>query len=225
MIRDFESWSNLVEVSQLEELKGLRVGIEASDFLRQRILNHPRNKEPLVPALGGLPLAFNQHISNDLSRFQDLGITPFFVFSGLDIAKHDNLTQQRREGADTNAAAWALYDQHYAEKAVERFGESTYVAPEDLFRALQATLVEHKLQFMVAPYSAWAQVSGTCSSVRIVTDGSSWFILKSKATFKSSRGRLSSSSLIATESSRLGTLKLTCSTGLSEATACPTSAK
>jgi hypothetical protein len=34
-----------------------------------------------------------------------------------------------------------------------------YVTPEDLYRALQAILVENKLPFMVAPYSAWAQVS------------------------------------------------------------------
>lgn len=132
MIRDFESWNNLVEFSQLEELAGIRVGIEASDFLRQRILNNPSGKEPLVPALGGLPFAFNVHISNDLKKFESLGITPFFVFSGLDIAKHDSLTQQRREGAETNAAAWTLYDKHIAEKAVERFGESsTLLAAHD----------------------------------------------------------------------------------------------
>jgi len=127
MIRDFESWNNLVESSQLEELRGTRVGIEAADYLRQRILDHISNKEPLVPALGGLPLGFNSHIGDDLKKFKAFDITPFFVFSGLDIAKQDNLFQQRRQGAGTNAAAWHLYDGHHAEKAVRQFGESSKI--------------------------------------------------------------------------------------------------
>jgi hypothetical protein len=125
MIRDFESWNSLVEVSQLEELKGTRVGIEAADFLRQRILDHSSNKEPLVPALGGLPLGFSSRIAEDLKKFKAFDITPFFVFSGLDIAKQDSLFQQRQEGAKTNADAWELYDEHQAEQAVRRFGESS----------------------------------------------------------------------------------------------------
>jgi hypothetical protein len=124
MIRDFESWNNLVEASQLEELRGARVGIEAADYLRQRILDHSRNKEPLVPALGGLPLGFVPHIEEDLRKFEAFDIKPFFVFSGLDIAKQDNVFQQRREGAANNASAWSSYDAHLADKAVRQFGES-----------------------------------------------------------------------------------------------------
>ena len=127
MIRDFDSWNNLVEASQLEELRGTRVGIEASDYLRQRVLEHPTNNEPLVPALGGLPLGFNTRIADDLKKFKTLDITPFFVFSGLDIAKQDNVFQQRREGATTNAMAWGLYDKHQAEDAVRKFGESSRI--------------------------------------------------------------------------------------------------
>jgi hypothetical protein len=124
MIRDFESWKNLVEASQLEELRGTRVGIEAADYLRQRILVHTTNKEPLVPALGGLPLGFASHIKDDLNKFAAFDITPFFVFSGLDIAKQDNLVQQRREGAANIATAWSSYDSHFADQAVHQFGES-----------------------------------------------------------------------------------------------------
>lgn len=126
MIRDFENWNNtLGEASQLEELRGTRVGIEAAQYLSHRILNHPRAKEPLVPALGGLPLSFRPRIEDDLSKFASLNIQPFFVFSGLDIAKNDDPFRQRQEGAAINAAAWNLYDNHEPETSVMKFGQSS----------------------------------------------------------------------------------------------------
>ncbi|KAJ4295023.1 hypothetical protein N0V90_007031 [Kalmusia sp. IMI 367209] len=160
MIRDFDTWNNTIgEVSQLEELRGLRVGIEAANYLEHRFLYHPRAKEPLVPALGGLPLGFRLHIEDDLNKFASLQIQPFFVFSGLDISKQDDPFRQRQEGASVNSTAWQLYDGHDAEKSVTKFGESRYVTPEDLFRALQSILTEKNIPFLVAPYSAWAQLA------------------------------------------------------------------
>jgi hypothetical protein len=159
MIRDFDAWNaNIGELSELQELSGCRIGIEAADYLNHRILNHPRAKEPLVPALGGLPLAWKQHIEDDLNTFASLQIEPWFVFSGLDITKQDNPFRQKQEQAVVNATAWNLYDSHQAESSVAKFGESTYVTPEDVFRALQSVLTERKIHFQVAPYSAWAQV-------------------------------------------------------------------
>jgi hypothetical protein len=132
MIRDFENWSNsLGETSQLEELRGQRVGIEAASYLNHRILHHPRAKEPLVTALGGVPLGFRPHVEEDLKKFAALDIEPLFVFSGLDIAKHDNPFRQRQEGAQTNAEAWTLYENHHATKSVLKFGESSRRPPTD----------------------------------------------------------------------------------------------
>jgi 5'-3' exonuclease len=160
MIRDFDAWNaNIGELSELQELSGCRVGIEAADYLNHRILNHPRAKEPLVPALGGLPLAWKQHIEDDLNTFASLQIEPWFVFSGLDITKQDDPFRQKQEQAAVNATAWNLYDSHQAESSVAKFGESTYVTPEDVFRALQSVLTERKIYFQVAPYSAWAQLA------------------------------------------------------------------
>ncbi|KAJ4362352.1 hypothetical protein N0V83_010445 [Neocucurbitaria cava] len=160
MIRDFAQWTaTFSETSDLEQLNNCRVGIEAADYLSQRILNHARAKEPLVPALGGLPLALKQHIEEDLNTFQSVGIEPFFIFSGLDITKKDDPFRQKQDEATVNANAWNLYDSHQAEASVTKFGESTYVTPEDLFRALQSVLVERNVRFQVAPYSAWAQLA------------------------------------------------------------------
>ena len=126
MIRDFAQWSaTFSEASELEQLTGSRVGVEAAEYLSQRILNHPRAKEPLVPALGGLPLALKQHIEEDLDTFRNFEIEPWFVFSGLDITKHDNPYGQKIEEAAVNANAWNLYDSHQAEASVAKFGESS----------------------------------------------------------------------------------------------------
>lgn len=175
MIRDFVQWTaTFTETANLDQLSGSRVGIEAAEYLSHRILNHSRAKEPLVPALGGLPLALTQHIEADLNTLRSFDIEPLFVFSGLDITKQDNPFEHKTGEAGVNANAWNLYDNHEAEASVAKFGESSkchgqqdwtiahngiaYVTPEDLFRALQAILFKHGVRFQVAPYSAWAQV-------------------------------------------------------------------
>jgi hypothetical protein len=125
MIRDFEQWNaSIGELSELQELSGCRVGVEAADYLTNRILNSPRAKEPLVPALGGLPLALKLHIEQDLDAFKKEGIEPWFVFSGLDITKQDEPFRQKQDEALVNANAWNLYDTHQAEASVLKFGES-----------------------------------------------------------------------------------------------------
>lgn len=149
MIRDFPTWSNTIgEASSLEELKGARVGIEAAHYLDHRLLNRPRISEPLVPALGGLPLGFWQHIEEDLNRFAQLEIEPFFVFSGLDIAKQEDPFQARQAGAVVNATAWNLYDSHEAEKSVQKFGESRMSAPNN---APSQQLIQYSLCYARGP--------------------------------------------------------------------------
>jgi hypothetical protein len=126
MICDFERWNaNIGELAGLQDLSGTRVGIEAADYLTNRILNHPRTKEPLVPALGGLPLALQQYIEADLDVFKREGIEPRFVFSGLDVKNVDNPFEQKQDEAAVNANAWNLYDSHQAEASVAKFGESS----------------------------------------------------------------------------------------------------
>jgi hypothetical protein len=129
MIRDFVQWTaSFGETGDLEELRNCRVGIEAAEYLSQRILKHPRAREPLIPALGGLPLALEQHIQDDLHTFRSLEIEPYFVFSGLDITKQGDPFSQKGLEATVNADAWTLYDSHEAEASVAKFGESSTTA-------------------------------------------------------------------------------------------------
>jgi hypothetical protein len=125
MIRDFDNWNNNIgEASSLDDLKGFTVGIEAADYLQTRILRYPRALEPLVPALGGLPLSLELHVKADIERFAEANIQPFFVFSGLEIAKPENPFRLREEGAAVNAEAWQLYDLPQAQESVDKFAES-----------------------------------------------------------------------------------------------------
>ncbi|KAH7139063.1 PIN domain-like protein [Dendryphion nanum] len=161
MIRDFETWNNNIgESANLSDLKDTQVGIEAADYLLHHIINHPHGREPLVAALGGVHHGLRQHVEDDLNVFKFFQIQPLFVFSGIDVpARHDDPFRQRTEGAMVNGNAWSLYDNHQAEQSVLKFGESPYVIPEDLFRAFQQILFENDVQFLVAPYSSWAQLA------------------------------------------------------------------
>lgn len=128
MIRDFQEWTvDLLEHSSLEELQGCTIAIEAADFLKSRILENPRWREPLLPAVGGLPYGMKLRLKDDLQRLQTAGVTPFFVFPGLDVgSKHsDQIFKEAEEAARINEEAWRLYDQHQAERAVDTFRKSS----------------------------------------------------------------------------------------------------
>jgi hypothetical protein len=133
MIRDFVQWTaSFGETGDVEELRNCRVGIEAAEYLSQRILKHARAREPLIPALGGLPLALEQHVQDDLNTFRSLAIEPYFIFGGLDITKQGNPFAQKAAEAAVNRDAWTLYDNHEAEASVAKFGESSTAARTEI---------------------------------------------------------------------------------------------
>jgi len=125
MIRNFEEWSvNLTETHSLDELKDTRVAIEAAFYIN-RMLNTPHLKEPLLPALGGRPFTMKDTVQNDVKRFKDCGITPIFVFGGLDVGKQDAPFDHSEQAARINQQAWDLYHSGQAQQAVDKFGSSS----------------------------------------------------------------------------------------------------
>jgi len=129
MIRDFDNWnSSLSEVSHLEEFANRVIAIEAADYISNHILKHPW-KEPLLPALGGLPFGMKYRVQYDLEKFKSYRIQPVFVFSGLDFGEKEDVFRlsELAGDAEINEQAWDLYDKHQAEAAVARFGESGMV--------------------------------------------------------------------------------------------------
>jgi hypothetical protein len=164
MINTFSEWSATVaEHGNMNQLRGAALGIEAADYLdRLEKFNIPDLarpvKEALLPALGGVPFGLKYIIRATIATFRRNGITPIFVFSGLDAGKKDVNSSPSAESQPIITNAWQLYDNLDADGAVEHFRMAKSVTPEDLFRFLQTILREESVEFHVAPYGAAAQV-------------------------------------------------------------------
>lgn len=115
--------------------------------------------EPLLAALGGAPIALRQHIEEELDRWTQNGISPLFVFDGQSVVGKDSVAlRSARAALGRTQNAWDLYADNHPSDAVKTFGSSGATHIEDLYPILQDVLIERKLHFIVAPFSAGAQV-------------------------------------------------------------------
>jgi hypothetical protein len=123
--RDWASSESLTTSGSIDQLKNKRLIIDAEDFL-ETILTSQASREPLLPALGGLPFALRKHVDTHIANFKEANITPTFVFNGLDLACKDRTTIARdsRLAARSLDEAWSLYSQSRADEAVAEFGKS-----------------------------------------------------------------------------------------------------
>ena len=123
--RDWATSESLTTSGSIDQLKDKRLTIDAEDFL-ETILTSQASREPLLPALGGLPFALRKHVDTYISNFKEANITPTFVFNGLDLACKDRATIARdsRLAARSLDEAWSLYSQSRADEAVAEFGKS-----------------------------------------------------------------------------------------------------
>jgi hypothetical protein len=165
MITQFAEWSaSLAETSSLSAIAGSTIGIEAAEYLnRIQEFKLPTSQnagvqpEPLLPALGGVPFGLARVVRIHLEIWRRHNIRPLFVFSGLNLVKDEfGPSEQAARRLDD---AWRFYDANNAAAAVETFKSSNAVKATDLFRFLQTILREDGVQWMVAPYTASAQVS------------------------------------------------------------------
>lgn len=143
----------------LSVLSDSRLGIDASYYL-QLLTDSPTSREPLLAATGGLPLALTQRIESDLRALEKLRIKPVFVFPGLlpnkrwkqqQYAEHIDACKDRRE-------AWARYEQGQEEAATKLFEGRSSFAQWDLWRMVLRIFRHRNVEFLIAPYVAWAQV-------------------------------------------------------------------
>ncbi|KAL1953984.1 hypothetical protein VTO42DRAFT_1870 [Malbranchea cinnamomea] len=158
-IRALDEWANArSQTLPLSALKGAAVGIHASYYLDQH-LNHHITKEPLLGALGGFPFAQRANIERELQALKDQGITPVFVFDGLEVGKPVSDLPLRAQNARAFERAWELYDQQQADQVVDAFSNAGSTKPETLYKFLQRILRDQGIEFLVAPYSASAQLA------------------------------------------------------------------
>lgn len=124
MIAGFNDWvatTQIGHVLPLEQLQNHRLGIEAEDYINTLISNPP-TREPLLPALGGLPFSLEETIKNHISILKRHGIEPYFVFSGLNFNAQDDKLQAMLKAAKSIANAWDLYGASQPGPAVNEFG-------------------------------------------------------------------------------------------------------
>ena len=123
--RDWTKSENLETHGPLTQFQNTRIAIDAEDYLTT-LLTNTQTREPLLPALGGLPFALQKHVDGDLKGFKDAGIEPVFVFNGLELAcRGQNVVGRGGKRAAANLSeAWAIYDQGRGDDAVVAFGKA-----------------------------------------------------------------------------------------------------
>ncbi|KAF7345495.1 XPG I-region protein [Mycena venus] len=116
--------------------------------------------EPLLAATGGLPLALTQRIEADLRTLEKLRIKPVFVFPGLT----PNRRWKAHAGVENTEAcrdrrdAWAKYEAGQEDAATKLFEGRSAFQQWDLWRMVLRIFRHRNVEFIVAPYVAWAQL-------------------------------------------------------------------
>ncbi|KAF8211055.1 XPG I-region protein [Mycena galopus ATCC 62051] len=162
----------------LSVLSDSRLGIDASHYLTQ-LTDNPPSREPLLAATGGLPLALTQRIEADLRTLEKLRIKPVFVFPGLTPNRRSKVTNNPNNnnnnanafnafnggqgGIDTDACrdrrdAWAKYEAGQEDAATRLFEGRSAFQQWDLWRMVLRIFRHRNVEFIVAPYTAWAQL-------------------------------------------------------------------
>ncbi|KAH3665941.1 hypothetical protein OGAPHI_004130 [Ogataea philodendri] len=140
----------------LDVLKNATIGIEAEHYL-SRLLT-PR-KEPNLEAIGGFPMTLKALMEADFKVFEELNITPVFVFPGLktvdqfDYYKEPELLQYEKN-----------FKRIWEEKSTrDHFNESfrdssTPLALRPIMADFMSLLESKGVSFIVAPYFAWVEL-------------------------------------------------------------------
>ncbi|KAJ5546330.1 hypothetical protein N7494_003915 [Penicillium frequentans] len=158
-IRPFDDWAvGRTQSLPLSALKGAVIGIDASHYIQQHLVNQS-TREALLGALGGFPFALRSNIEKELQALKNLNIGCVFVFNGLEFGKRDHRIQTQPASVRSFEQAWELYDQQQADQVVDAFSNAGTPPPETLFKFLTRILSQNGVSFMVAPYSAVAQLS------------------------------------------------------------------
>ncbi|ORE21472.1 hypothetical protein BCV71DRAFT_49595 [Rhizopus microsporus] len=109
--------------------------------------------------MGGLPLRLRESIEKELKQFKSHGITPIFVFPGLSILRKDKPFSKEDTRPSHRAAGWEFYEKGKTDLAMSNWASSGGIHPADLLNCVFHILHENNVEFIRAPYSAWAQLA------------------------------------------------------------------
>ncbi|KAM0147589.1 hypothetical protein ACHAQE_010219 [Botrytis cinerea] len=142
----------------LSDLVNAKIGVEATAYL-SNLLKGPAD-EPLLAALGGEPMALKLHIENDLDKWKEHELEPYFVFEGQSVVGKKEMTMRRLKSAiPETEQAWAIYNQGNPTDAVAAFRKASAIQITDLYHILKEVLTARDLDYMTAPFSACAQLA------------------------------------------------------------------
>lgn len=120
-VRAFDVWAAGKGIAKSFELKFLQdrvIGIDATYFI------YGLNKDPLLSALGGPPLAFESTVIDTVKHLQDAGLKLHFVFNGLESGVGNDPVTWSTKAAQLDSEAFTLYETEQAKKARDSFQES-----------------------------------------------------------------------------------------------------
>lgn len=155
-----DSWINdQASTHGISELEQCALAVDATYYLNQLLDNAPSH-EPLLSALGGLT-GIEAHINDNLDLWEKHHITPFFIFDGQSVSGQDDISLDRGLKANKKTdEAWDLYSKTAAEEAVTTFGANPGAfRMQNLYPMLQRIIKGRGLHFLVAPYTACAQLA------------------------------------------------------------------
>lgn len=85
------------------------------------------------------------------------------MFPGLSILRKDKPFSIEDRRPSTRANGWDLYDKNRLDSALQAWGNGGGIHLADLCNYVCHILHEHGIEFIRAPYSAWAQVTSVCA--------------------------------------------------------------
>ncbi|TPX30943.1 hypothetical protein SmJEL517_g05584 [Synchytrium microbalum] len=183
----FISERQLLQEAPLAQLKGCRLGIEGTQWVRKIMKGVSRSNavpsmSPLdgsmnsemtaggrvmdtilgtVVAMGGTPplSTLETIIDRELAGFRQYDIQPFFVFNGMSINKRDKpfTAEDLRPGKRNKA--WEDYSRGRRDQAISVLAASKTLNYQDYLYLIMSILAEKNVEFMRAPYFAWAQLA------------------------------------------------------------------
>lgn len=124
MIAGFNEWAASAQVGTVLPLKILhnhRLGIDAEDYIKNLLSNVP-TREPLLPALGGLPFSLRETLEKHINLLKGYGVEPIFIFNGLSHNGQEDKMQAMVAAQKTINNAWRLYGDSQPDQAVNEFG-------------------------------------------------------------------------------------------------------
>jgi hypothetical protein len=97
-------------------------------------------------------------IESDLQTPEKLRIKPVFVFPGLTPNKRPRHMQRDVEARRDRNLAWSRYESGQEEPATKLFEGQSGLTHWNLWRPALRIFRNRNVEFLVAPYVAWAQV-------------------------------------------------------------------